>query len=474
MASLSIEDIAPETPGGICQDMQGCGIKVWLQREILKSMTSSSEVEALIPEAQPQVQRFVMESLIPRYLAKKNLEKARQLIISMAGQGQYPYGSAMDLMFAYPSGSPERVTIFSEAENAYRGEGEHMSFGTGYDGLPGMVVRFWRDVPPAMAEGAIDEILTKAKKTDEGPVSPHLTFSGPAGSIALNSQYQYQLFELLPILEQFDPSKAESLLRDNPDLRPMLKQFPEGLEAVQPDYRLHPPKSEEPAQISMSVSVEHKPVTVNPIAVQAQQELQRRQKQIAIDTEASPRQAIAEAMSLPEFMPSQGAFGGQNTYPRAQALLQIAQKTGKKNPNVAKDALGELRKSLVQMPPMTQADLLDDAASEYMEIGDQESAEKAIKEGVQVAEKLYAVDNDSDNPNRAFKGAWPSTNQWRRCVQLATKLSPAMVEAMIAAIPDSDIATFQRVYFASSLLGVTSGPAGAAVITKDQERFTSF
>jgi hypothetical protein len=109
-----------------------------------------------------------------------------------------------------------------------------------------------------------------------------------------------------------------------------------------------------------------------------------------------------------------------------------------------------------------------------MEIGDQESAEKAIKEGVQVAEKLYAVDNDSDNPNRAFKGAWPSTNQWRRCVQLATKLSPAMVEAMIAAIPDSDIATFQKVYFASSLLGVTSGPAGVAVITKDQERFTSF
>jgi hypothetical protein len=474
VASLSIEDISPETSGGVCQDMVGCGIKVWLQREILKAMTSSLEIETLLPQARPQVQKTVMEFLIPRYLAEKNFEKARQLITSLAGQGRYPYGPAMDLMFAYPLGSQERATIFSEAENAYRGESEHMSFGTGYDGLAGMLVRFWRDVTPAMAEDAIDEILAKAKKTDEGPVSPHLTFSGPTGSIALNSQYQYALFALLPILEQLDPSKAESLIRDNPDLRPMLKQFPEGLQAVQPDWRMHPPKSGEPAQISMSVSVDNKPATVNPLAAQAQQELQRWQRQIATDTETSPRQAIAEAMSLPEFMPSQGAFPGQDTYPRAQALLQIAQKTGRKNPNVAKDALGELRKSLVQSPPMTQGDLLDDAASEYMEIGDPESAEKAVKEGVQVAEKLYAEDNDSDNPNRAFKGAWPSTNQWRRCVQLAAKLAPAMVEPIIAGIRDPDIATFQKVYFASSLLGITSGPSGVAVITKDQETFTSF
>jgi hypothetical protein len=109
-----------------------------------------------------------------------------------------------------------------------------------------------------------------------------------------------------------------------------------------------------------------------------------------------------------------------------------------------------------------------------MEIGNQESAETSLKEALKVAEKLYAVDTDSDNPNRAFKGAWPSTNQWRRCVQLGTKLSRTKAEAMIAGIRDPDIATFQKVYFASSLLGVTSGRASVAVITKDQGRFWSF
>jgi hypothetical protein len=473
VASLSIEDIAPETPAGVCQDLVGCGIKVWLQREILKSMISSSDVEALFLQARPQVQKSAIELLIQRYLAQKNLAKVRQLMTSLADQGEYPYESAMDLIFALPAGSAERVTIFSEAVSAYRAQSAGISFGTDYMGLPGMVTRFWRDMPPEMAEDAIDEILVRARNPDEGSFS-HFTFSGPAGSIALNSQYQYRLFQLLPILEQLDQSKAESLLRDNPDLRPMLNQFPEGLQAVQPDYRLHPPKSGEPAQISMNFSVGNDRATVSPLAVQAQQELQRRQKQIATDTDGSPRQAIAEAVSLPEFMSSPGTFGGQDTYPRAQALLEIARKTGRKNSSVARDALGELRKALAQASPMMQGAFLNDAVSEYMEIGDQESAETSLKEALKVAEKLYAVDTDSDNPNRAFKGAWPSTNQWRHCIQLGTKLSPTKAEAMIAGIRDPDIATFQKVYFASALLGVTSGAASVAVITKDREGFMSF
>jgi hypothetical protein len=155
VASLSIEDIAAETPGGVCQDLEGCGIKVWLQRETLKSMTSSSEIEDLLLQARPQVQNSVIALMIPRYLAQKNLAKVRQLIISLADQGEYPYESAMDLIFALPTGSPERGTIFSEAVNAYRVQSEGVSLGTGYIGLPGMVSRFWRDVPPEMAEDAL-------------------------------------------------------------------------------------------------------------------------------------------------------------------------------------------------------------------------------------------------------------------------------------------------------------------------------
>ena len=72
-------------------------------------------------------------------------------------------------------------------------------------------MRFWRDVPPDMAEDAIDQILAQAKDIDEQGRELHLTFSGGAGIVSLNSQYEHRLIELLPVLEELDKAKAEEL-----------------------------------------------------------------------------------------------------------------------------------------------------------------------------------------------------------------------------------------------------------------------
>jgi hypothetical protein len=473
LASLSIEDIAPEGESRYCPQMQGCGIKIWLQRSILQAMTSLPDIEKFLPQALPDVRKDVTPSLVSRYIAKKDFAKAKELINSLADEGQYPYGAAMDLMFALPSGpasSLEKVAVFNEALNAYQRQDEPMSWGASYDGLSGMVMRFWKDLPAAMAEDAIDQILAKAADLDKGPMKPHLTFSGAAGTVALNSQYQYRLFQLLPVLQELDKPKAESLLRDSPDLRPMLDRFPEGMQAVQPDFQLHPPKPEDLAPFSMSVSMADAPASVNTLAIQAHQELQRKKRQIGADVETNPRQAIAEAMSLPEVLPS--PLGG--TSPRAEALLQIAQKAGKGNPGVARDALGECRKSLSQASLINQARFLDDAASQYVDIGDFDGADKTVKEALQIAEKLYAKDNDTDEPNQVFKGGWPSTNQWRRCVQTAARFSPSTAEEIIAGIRDPDIAAFERVYFATSLWGVPSQNLDVAVSSRTGSFYMSF
>ncbi len=377
---------------------------------------------------------------------------------------------------ALPDGSTlEKVAIFSEGVNAYQRQGEPQTYGGSYDDFAGMVTRFWRDVPPAMAEDAIDQILAQAKVVDEGGNAPHLIFSGGAGTVALNSQYEYRLFQLLPVLQELDKAKAETLLRENPGLRPMLDHFPEGMQAVQPDFRMHPPKPGEAAPFSMSVSVGNRPpVAVNALAIQSRQEIQNKQKQISADAETNPRQAIAEAMSLPESMPSAVPFGGEGSSPRAEALLQIAQKVGKANSTVAKEALGALRKSLSQSPLLTQAKMIDDAAAQYLEIGDEDGAGKTLKEAVQIAEKLYAKDSDTDDPNRAFKGGWPSTNQWRRCVQTEARFSPNTAEEIIAGIRDPEIATFEKIYFATSLLGVQLDHLDAAVGTKAGNSYMRF
>ena len=72
---------------------------------------------------------------------------------------------------------------------------------------------------------------------------------------------------------------------------------------------------------------------------------------------------------------------------------------------------------------------------------------------LKAADKLYARDTDSDDPNKAFKGTWPSADLWRKCVQVAAKISPALAEEIIGEIPDPEIAASEKVAFASSLIG---------------------
>jgi hypothetical protein len=448
-ASLSIDYIAPQSdnPERFCQQMEGCGIKPWLQDDILSAIRSLTDVQALLLRAEPQVQRQITESLIFRYITKKDFERAKELITSLASQGDYPFGAAMHLMRAMPSS--ERVSIFAQALNAYQQQGESTSYGGGFEGMPGMVMRFWQDVPTAMAVDAIDQILEKAKDVSAGH-DVRLTFSGDAGTVAISSQYQYRLFQLLPLLRELDKPKAESLVRDNPDLQVLLDRFPEGLQAVQPDYELHPPKEGDVPISRMSVSfLSVPPTAINALAVQAEHEIRRKERQITAEAETDPRQAIADAMSLPDV-----PLAGDEDSPRGSTLLLIAKKVGKKNPTVTKNALAESRKSLAQTSLVVQAKSLDEAAEEYLEISDEGDADKTITEALQVAEKLYAKDSETGNPNRIFKGAWPSTNQWRHCVQITARFSPSSAEAIITGIRDPEIAAFEKVYFANALIGV--------------------
>ena len=185
------------------------------------AMSSLPDVETLLLRAQPEVQHEVTESLISQYATKKNFERAKELIASLASQGDYPYDAAMQLMRAMPpTATSERTAIFVQALNAYRQQGETNYSSHSFGGMSGIVMRFWHDVPPALAVDAIDQILEQAKDDSVGPKNTRLTFSGNAGMVALSSWYQYRLFQLLPVLQELDQPKAESLLRDNPDLQP--------------------------------------------------------------------------------------------------------------------------------------------------------------------------------------------------------------------------------------------------------------
>ena len=134
-----------------------------------------------------------------------------------------------------------------------------------------------------------------------------------------------------------------------------------------------------------------------------------------------------------------------------------ARNAQKEKPSLARFALDEIVKVEDQLTP-TQLKGIADVPKIYFELGDEDDAKKALKAMVRAAEKLYAHDTDAEDPNKAFKGTWPSADLWRLCVQIAGKISPALAEEIIGEIPDPEIAAAQKVAFASGLLGSTGEP----------------
>src|SRR5919205_797992 len=52
------------------------------------------------------------------------------------------------------------------------------------------------------------------------------------------------------------------------------------------------------------------------------------------------------------------------------------------------------------------------AADLYRRMGDTDSAKKAVEKAMSLAEKVYRQDTDADDPNKALKAYWPSTQTW--------------------------------------------------------------
>jgi len=248
------------------------------------------------------------------------------------------------------------------------------------------------------------------------------------------------------VVEELDKDKADSLLRDNAEMRARMSKYPQGMKSLGgvQSWGITYDNSSAP-----SVGADA-PSGAGQQAIEAQ--VMHRMSEIEKETDKDPSQALEDALGLPV----QGASPREKS-PRAQALIDIADAVSKKRPSVAKSALDEIVKIQDQLSP-TQMLGVAKLAGIYLDLGDEEGARKALKTLLKAAEKLYGDDTDAEDPNKAFKGNWPSSNLWQRCVQVAAKISPALADEIISEIPDPEIATTEKAAYASSLLGAESEP----------------
>jgi hypothetical protein len=427
-----------------CYDNEPCRVKEFLQTGILSSMLTLAPEKAweLLPQTDAVTRRELTETLLSHYIRKKQLDQAKELLLRAFGEGGYPYYEAGSLMEAFPASLyNDRISIFSQALQNFQQFDTDLT--PDQNGFLALLMHFWRELPRGIALDSIDAVLSKAKEQDKsGPQSdPTVITTSRKGTLSFESTYELRLFELIPILETLDPGRAEGLLSDNPKVQKQLHEYPDLFVQGGSAKEASPNDSADLPEIIQAGPL-HDPTSIG--------DLQRALSQVTrIDDEVlrDPKQALADASRLPET-----SVGSRN--PRIAAFVQIARRTWKSDPATCKSALAEVRKQAASLRVVEAAQLLLEAADLYDRMSASSELLDTIQEVLKMADRLYNLDSDPGDPNLAFKGNWPSTQVYGRCLILVARVAPRLVEEIFSRVQDPDISSYEIVTYADSLLGV--------------------
>ncbi len=271
MRSYSLLQIAeafaasdPAKARGLLQDAFSASLSVQddpfarenLQQDIFRALIpiSMSDVEERLAQAEPRPRKQAADGIIARYIEKKQFGKAVDLVQQVASLDEFPYAAGGRLMDALPAEmNAEKQTLFASAAASYRAHEHKGAFGTiGENSFTGLLVRFGDTIPPKLALESIDEILSQARKNDD---KFSVTVGGEGGSATFNSNYEYQLFSVLPLLRKLDESGADKLLEENAALQSTMQQYPNGMDSVSPKPAPATDKDAQPKRRGTSFNV---------------------------------------------------------------------------------------------------------------------------------------------------------------------------------------------------------------------------
>jgi hypothetical protein len=392
---------------------------------------NTSQAIAMLQQMPPEAGPFrarAAERLVAALLNKKDVEQAAGLMNLFQPTDPYPYRAVSAIFKALPEDDPRRVTLFSNAMAAYAAHPER-AFGD-------LIAACWRTLPKSLAESSVNTLVSAIldRKDDDGFQTESVTSA--KGAVSFDSKKDAELFDILPILQQFDPKKAQDILDTRPKVRAALQQYPEGSASLDGGD----------GRVGRSV----RRGTGQP---DAQQEAQQRLWALASARAAAANAALSES---PE-----RALSIAKTIPvpmfQAQALGNIAKAVAERDPGMAKGILGQCISLLDDLKqPQMRAEEWSAVAEAAFKIKDDKLAWRAIDRALADASDLLKQDTDSDMPNTAPVEYWPSTQAYRRAMITATKLFQVDAEPALLKITDPDLALLAKIQMAEALLGRTT------------------
>lgn len=421
-----------------------------LQLRILDALYSKDPgvAEELAPYAGPKARMNIQSRILERLVAGKKYDEAIALVSGLSYSPDFPYRAAADLMVHLGSGrTDDRRTVFLTALQSYRLEDSASD--PRLEDIATLVVRFWRDLDAKLVMQAVDEILDHARKDSKNQSAPMLTIGTAQGEAQFSSTYQYRLFELVPIIQTLDPSLAASILDDNPRLADVLKNYPQGLQSLEPTFRDSPLNAGEFPQFTLT----HRLQGADDQGAGEDLMRQRLARESMENTKlatSNPREAIEKAAQLPD-------TGVEETgrSPRGDALARIALMYVAQKPSIAEEAVKQMLKFAGDYPLLARGFYQLSAANIYLQMNERAEASRLIENAASTAAGLYQRDAMSDHPNRAFKFDWPSAAVWRACVVLQNKVNPALTNSLLEKISDPEIRANAQITLVNIRLGGT-------------------
>jgi hypothetical protein len=407
-------------------------VKNQLQKQVLNQYASIApeRVDALLDQMDPPLRTDTIRVLLPYYEKSKNLDRPISVLVQLAVEAEMPYGIVDDVIDKLGPAHPDQIRqLFFASLTSYQNR-QHSELNGSTD-FANLISEAYGKVPDQSVETAIDEVLLQAKKADQENTNVSVSLGFDKGALQFKSIYDYQLFAVLPTLEQVDAEKAKRLLKESEDVNTFATKYPGGMNSLS--------KNGWPSSVGI-----HTGNNGGVPDAQSPQMLEEQRMNAAMkDAADHPDDALANAAVLsPRYA--------------LEAYMGIARANCKKNGTVAATALGKAQELLPRIPSWQQISTITEMANLYELLGDKDNAQKTIELGTKAAEALYKQETNADDPNLAPKAYWVSTNAWRNLVDASYELDPGHALTLVKEAPDNEVRTFAQIALAKKMMGSTA------------------
>ncbi len=405
-------------------------LKYQLQHQVLNQFASLApgKVDGLMDQMEPTIRKQALQVLLPYYEKNNNLDRPVSVLMQLAVEAEMPYEIVNDVMDKLGPAHPDQIReLFLASLTSYQNH-DHLEISPSTD-FANLIAKAYGKVTNESVEAAIDELLSQAKKADDKNSNLSISMGFEKGAVEFKSSYDMQLFAVLPTLEQVDAEKAKRLLKEREDVRTFASKYPQGMNSL----------SENGRPRSIGINTGKSGGDMPPAHVLEEQQM------IAITKDAAdhPNDALANAAALKPQL-------------AVMAYMNIAEANVKKNATAAATALGKAEELLTKIPVWDQMSTLTLIITLYEQLGDKESAQKAVDRGTKTLAIMYRQESDADDPNLAPRAYWVSTNAWQRLVELGYDLNPGQAATLVQEAPDDELRVFAQIELAKRMMGITS------------------